>query len=90
MFEGGPGAVEVLLRFSYSDFNGGTLQGGTFWRLTPMVNWHLADFLRLELIYGYGRLDRFDLEGNDPIFPEPSSVGVLTARQTHATFRPTC
>ena len=68
VFEGGPGAVEVLLRFSYSDFNGGTLQGGTFWRLTPMVNWHLADFLRLELIYGYGRLDRFALKGNTQFF----------------------
>ena len=68
VFEGGPGAVEVLLRFSYSDFNGGTLRGGTFWRLTPMVNWHLADFLRLELIYGYGKLDRFNLEGKTQFF----------------------
>ena len=68
VFEGGPGAVEVLLRFSYSDLNSGTLQGGTFWRLTPMVNWHLADFLRLELIYGYGRLDRFALKGNTQFF----------------------
>ena len=44
------------------------LQGGTFWRLTPMVNWHLSDFLRLELIYGYGRLDRFALKGNTQFF----------------------
>ncbi|MFL5447824.1 MAG: porin, partial [Gemmatimonadales bacterium] len=68
VFEGGPGAVEVLLRFSYSDLNSGTLQGGKFWRLTPMVNWHLSDFLRLELTYGYGRLDRFALKGNTQFF----------------------
>jgi phosphate-selective porin OprO and OprP len=68
VFEGGPGAVEVLLRFSYSDLDSGTLRGGKFWRLTPMVNWHLADYLRLEFTYGYGRLDRFDLEGTAQFF----------------------
>ncbi len=68
VFEGGPGAVELLVRFSYSDFNGGTLRGGTFWRLTPMANWHLSDFLRLELIYGVGTLDRFNLEGTTQFF----------------------
>jgi len=68
VFEGGPGALEVLLRFSYSDLDSGTLRGGTFWRLTPMVNWHLADYLRLELIYGYGKLDRFDLDGATQFF----------------------
>jgi phosphate-selective porin OprO/OprP len=68
VFEGGPGAVEVLLRFSYSDLNDGTLGGGTFWRLTPMANWHLSDFLRLELIYGIGELDRFDLQGTTQFF----------------------
>jgi len=68
VFEGGPGAVELVLRFSYSDLNDGTLRGGTFWRLTPMANWHLSDFLRLELIYGVGELDRFDLEGTTEFF----------------------
>jgi phosphate-selective porin OprO and OprP len=68
VFEGGPGAVELVLRFSYSDLNDGTLNGGTFWRLTPMANWHLSDFLRLELIYGVGELDRFDLEGTTQFF----------------------
>jgi phosphate-selective porin OprO/OprP len=68
VFEGGPGAVELVLRFSYSDLNGGTLRGGSFWRLTPMVNWHLSDFLRLELIYGVGSLERFDLDGTTQFF----------------------
>jgi phosphate-selective porin OprO/OprP len=68
VFKGGPGAVELVLRFSYSDLNGGTLRGGTFWRLTPMVNWYLSDNVRLELAYGYGRLDRFELKGNTQFF----------------------
>lgn len=36
--------------------------------MTPMVNWHLSDDLRLELAYGYGALDRFDLEGGTQFF----------------------
>jgi phosphate-selective porin OprO/OprP len=28
-----------------------------------MVNWHMSDNVRLEFIYGYGTLDRFDLRG---------------------------
>lgn len=63
VFEGGPGAWEALLRFSYSDFKDGTVDGGTFWRITPMVNWHLSDNARFELAYGYGKLDRFDASG---------------------------
>ncbi|HEU4647670.1 MAG TPA: porin [Gemmatimonadales bacterium] len=68
VFQGGPGAVELVLRFSYSDLNGGNLQGGTFWRITPMVNWHLSDNVRLEFAYGYGRLDRFGLKGATHFF----------------------
>jgi phosphate-selective porin OprO/OprP len=28
-----------------------------------MVNWYMSDNVRLEFIYGYGSLDRFDLVG---------------------------
>jgi phosphate-selective porin OprO/OprP len=41
---------------------------GKFWRFTPMVNWHLSDNLRLEVSYGYGTLDRFDLRGTTQFF----------------------
>ena len=68
VFEGGLGAVEVVLRFSYSDLDDGTVRGGTFWRLTPMVNWHLSDNARLEFVYGVGKLDRFDLDGTTQFF----------------------
>jgi phosphate-selective porin OprO/OprP len=64
VFEGGPGAWEAVLHVSYSDFDSGSFQGGKFWKLTPMVNWHLSDNVRLELGYGYGVLDRFGLQGH--------------------------
>jgi len=68
VFEGGPGAWEAVLRVSYIDLDGGNLSGGRFWRVTPMVNWHLSDNLRLELAYGYGELNRFDLTGGTQFF----------------------
>jgi phosphate-selective porin OprO/OprP len=33
-----------------------------------MVNWHLSDHVRLELAYGYGRLDRVGLVGATHFF----------------------
>lgn len=68
VFDGGPGAWEVVLRFSTLDLNGGTLNGGKFWRITPMVNWYLSENVRLELAYGYGVLNRFNLEGTTQFF----------------------
>jgi len=68
VFSGGPGAVELVARFSDIDLNSGTLKGGKFWRFTPMVNWYLTDYLRLEGAYGIGHLDRFNLKGNTQFF----------------------
>ena len=68
VFQGGAGAWELVGRFSYIDLDGGTLRGGKFWRLTPMLNWHLSDNVRLELTYGYGSLDRFNLIGATQFF----------------------
>jgi phosphate-selective porin OprO/OprP len=68
VFDGGRGALEVVLRFSYSDFDSGTIQGGRFWRITPMLNWYLSDNVRLEFVYGYGMLDRFGLTGATQFF----------------------
>ena len=66
--EGGPGAWELVFRVSYIDLDDGAIEGGKFWRFTPMVNWHLSDQARLELAYGYGGLDRFDVTGNTHFF----------------------
>ena len=68
VFGGGPGAWEVLVRFSSLDLTEGTLTGGKFWRITPMVNWYLSKDVRLELVYGYGVLDRFNLKGATQFF----------------------
>lgn len=68
VFEGGPGAWEAVLKFSSIDLDDRGLQGGKFWRLTPMVNWLMSDQVRLELAYGYGVLSRFGLEGKTQFF----------------------
>jgi phosphate-selective porin OprO/OprP len=60
---GGPGAWEAGLRLSNIDLDGGTLEGGKFWRFTPVVNWYLSDQIRLEFEYGYGQTDRLGHRG---------------------------
>ena len=68
VFKGGPGAWEVLFKFSSYELNGSILQGGKFWKITPMVNWYLTKYLRLEFCYGYGILDRFNMKGATHFF----------------------
>jgi phosphate-selective porin OprO/OprP len=68
VFEGGPGAVEAVLTLNYTDLDDGSFQGGKFWRVTPMASWYPADYLRLELVYGYGKLDRFGITGTTQFF----------------------
>jgi phosphate-selective porin OprO/OprP len=68
VFDGGPGAWELVLRFSSIDLNSGTLHGGKFWRFTPDLNWYLSREVRWSFTYGYGQLDRFDLRGNTQFF----------------------
>ena len=68
VFQGGPGAWELVARFSYIDLDDHGVAGGTFWRLTPMVNWHLSDNVRLEMTYGYGSLNRFGRIGKTQFF----------------------
>ncbi|KAA9332630.1 OprO/OprP family phosphate-selective porin [Adhaeribacter soli] len=68
VFEGGPGAIEAVLRISYIDLDDKGISGGKFWRITPMMNWHMSDNIRLEIGYGYGELDRLGLEGGTQFF----------------------
>jgi phosphate-selective porin OprO/OprP len=68
VFKGGPGAWEIVLRYSSLDLTSGNVTGGKFWRITPMVNWYLSRDIRLELAYGYGVLDRFQLKGTTQFF----------------------
>jgi phosphate-selective porin OprO/OprP len=68
VFEGGPGAIEALLDVTYNDFDDGRFRGGKFWRLTPGVGWHLADYLRWTVVYGIGVLDRSGVKGTTQFF----------------------
>jgi phosphate-selective porin OprO/OprP len=68
LFSGGWGTWEVVLRYSILNLNGGSVSGGKFWRITPMINWYPDENIRLEFVYGYGVLDRFDLRGATQFF----------------------
>lgn len=68
VFKGGPGAWEILVRYSSLDLTSGNLSGGKFWRITPMLNWYLSKDVRFELAYGHGVLDRFQLKGATQFF----------------------
>jgi phosphate-selective porin OprO and OprP len=68
VFKGGWGEWEGVLRFSSFDLNDGSVKGGKFWRITPMLNWYMSKALRMEFVYGYGVLDRYNLTGAVQIF----------------------
>jgi phosphate-selective porin OprO/OprP len=68
VFDGGPGAVELVLRASYVDLDGGTISGGRFFRLTPEVSWYMSQNVRLAFEYGWSRLDRMNVVGNTQYF----------------------
>jgi phosphate-selective porin OprO/OprP len=68
VFGGGPGAWEAVTRFSYINLDDKAVNGGTFWRITPMVNWHLSDHARVAVVYGYGSLERFGTTGRTHFF----------------------
>jgi phosphate-selective porin OprO/OprP len=63
VFKGGWGEWEGVIRVSTFDLNDGSIRGGQMWRITPMINWYLSKIVRMEFIYGYGILDRYDLNG---------------------------
>jgi len=55
--------LELGLHLSNIDLDDALVEGGKFWRLTPIVNWHLSDNIRLEFEYGYGVLNRYGTRG---------------------------
>jgi phosphate-selective porin OprO and OprP len=77
VFQGGLGEIDGLLRFTTFDLNGGNIQGGQFWRITPMLNWYLSPELRFEIGYGYGILDRFGIKGATQFFQSRIQLTIL-------------
>ena len=63
VFKGGLGEIEAVIRYSSFNLNDGSIQGGKFWRITPMINWYMTKIMRVEFIYGYGTLERYELKG---------------------------
>ena len=68
VIQGGPGAWELVLKYSYANLNSHDVQGGRFARVTPMINWYLTDNMRFELGYGFGVLNRFGILGRTQFF----------------------
>jgi phosphate-selective porin OprO/OprP len=68
VIEGGPGAWETVLTVDYSNLTNNIVQGGTFWRVTPMINWYLTDNVRLEFAYGNGSLKQPGRTGRTQFF----------------------
>ena len=66
--QGGPGAWAPMLKFSYSNLTNGPVQGGIFWRVTPMLNWYITDNVRLEFAYGQGVLNLSGVKGETRFF----------------------
>ena len=62
-FNGGTGAFEATIHATYTNNDSGTIQGGKFWRVSPMIAWYPSYEFRFTLGYGYGVLDRFDKKG---------------------------
>ena len=76
-FKGGWGEWEAMLRFSSLDLEDGSIHGGKFWRITPMVNWYMTKAFRTEFIYGYGVLDRYGMKGVVQIFQVRMQLTVM-------------
>ncbi len=77
VFKGGWGEWEAVVHISSLNLNDRDIQGGSFWRITPMVNWYMTRIMRFEFIYGYGVLDKYHLKGNVQFFQARLQLTVM-------------
>jgi phosphate-selective porin OprO/OprP len=77
IFKGGWGEWELMLRYSNMDLIDGNINGGSFWRFTPQVNWYASKVIRMEFIYGYGILDRYSMKGAVQIYQARLQLSIL-------------
>ena len=75
-FGGGWGALEVALRFSYVDLNGGSIKGGKEYDLTAGLNWYLNENARF--MFNYVRAEAKNREIPPPI--EEGTANILQIR----------
>lgn len=76
LFKGGWGALELALRFSYIDLNGGSIRGGREHDLTAGLNWYLNEKVRF--MFNYIRAKAKDRESPPPI--EDGIADILQVR----------
>jgi len=76
LFDGGWGALEVALRFSYVDLNGGSIRGGREHNFTAGLNWYLSEKTRF--MCNYIRARAKDRETPPPI--EGGTADILQVR----------
>ena len=60
---GGPGAFELAARYTKSDFTDNGIDGGKFGRISTALSWYPNPVFRFEVNYGYGILNKSDLQG---------------------------
>src|SRR5688572_28925641 len=77
VFKGGLGEIEGVIKYSVFNLNDGSIKGGKFWRITPMINWYLTKIMRMEFVYGYGVLDRYNLSGAVQFFESRIQFTIL-------------
>lgn len=68
VFKGGWGEWEGVLHLSTYNLNDRSIKGGSFWKMTSMVNWYMSRIIRMEFVYGYGVLDRYNIKGGVHFF----------------------
>lgn len=60
---GGPGAFEIGARYTHSDFNISTVDGGRLGRFTTVLSWYPNAHFRYVVSYGTSKLDKNDIAG---------------------------
>lgn len=68
IFKGGLGAFEATIHSTYTNANSGSIEGGKFWRVSPMLAWYPSYEFRFTIGYGYGELERFGTIGKTNFF----------------------
>ena len=78
VFDGGLGAWEVVLRFSYVDLDSGTIaRRQVLARSRRSLNWYLSKNVRFELEYGYSVPDRDGLVGVTQYFQSRLQLSLM-------------
>lgn len=77
LFKGGPGCWQLLFTATTYNTNDGLMPGGNWWKLTGMVNWYPSNDYAIKLMYGYGTLDRFGIQGATQFFQARFQINIM-------------